>query len=231
MKICASSSEVCTHWPLPVCARCISASKMACDRKMPEVRSAIGMPDAHRPLSRQAGDRHQPAHALGDLVHARPRRVRPALPEPRDAAIDDARIDRRDRVVIDLQPVLHVGTVVLHDHIGLLRQSHEDRVRLRRSSGSASCRACCGAGSGSRSHGGCRRPRRLSPRPGGSILITSAPQSASCRTAVGPARWAVRSRTERPCKGRLGIAELLMGDGGDAPLCEQRYWAASTRDQ
>src|SRR4051794_9892193 len=30
---------------------------------------------------------------------------------------------------------------------------------------------------------------------GCSILITSAPQSASCRTAVGPARCAVRSRT------------------------------------
>src|SRR3546814_2849339 len=39
--------------------------------------------------------------------------------------------------------------------------------------------------------------------PGGSILITSAPQSASCRTQVGPARWAVRSRTVTPCSGRI----------------------------
>ena len=31
--------------------------------------------DPHRPLAGQAGDRHQPAHALGDLIEAgaRPR--------------------------------------------------------------------------------------------------------------------------------------------------------------
>src|SRR3990167_1273876 len=40
---------------------------------------------------------------------------------------------------------------------------------------------------------------------GGSILITCAPQSASWRTAVGPARCAVRSRTVRWERGRAVI--------------------------
>src|SRR5207244_3083397 len=44
--------------------------------------------DAHRALSRQASDRHQPAHALRDLVEARPLFVRPVLAEAGDRAID-----------------------------------------------------------------------------------------------------------------------------------------------
>src|SRR5260221_12312714 len=46
--------------------------------------------------------------------------------------------------------------------------------------------------------------------PGASILITSAPQSASWRTAVGPARWAVRSSTMKPFKGSevIGVSAL-----------------------
>src|SRR6185369_6942451 len=35
--------------------------------------------------------------------------------------------------------------------------------------------------------------------------MTSAPQSASWRTAVGPARWAVRSMTVNPLSGRDGV--------------------------
>ena len=44
--------------------------------------------DAHRALARQAGDRHQPAHALRDLVEARPLAIRPVLAEARDAGVD-----------------------------------------------------------------------------------------------------------------------------------------------
>ena len=45
--------------------------------------------DAHRPAAGLAGDRHQPAHALRDLVDAGARRVRAALAEARDRAVDD----------------------------------------------------------------------------------------------------------------------------------------------
>src|SRR5262252_4002337 len=50
-----------------------------------------------------------------------------------------------------------------------------------------------------------RLPPTTSPwaEPGGSILITAAPQSASWRTAVGPARCAVRSSTVRSASGML----------------------------
>ena len=75
--------------------------------------------DAHRALPRQAGDRHQPAHALRDLVEARPVGVGPVLAEARNARIDEARIDRGERRVVDAEPLLHVGAVVLHHDVGL----------------------------------------------------------------------------------------------------------------
>src|SRR5215831_4155740 len=52
----------------------------------------------------------------------------------------------------------------------------------------------------------------LPPLCGASILITSAPQSASWRTAVGPARWAVRSITRMWERGRsvMSDSSLLM---------------------
>src|SRR4030095_10508744 len=51
---------------------------------------------------------------------------------------------------------------------------------------------------------------------GASILMTCAPQSASWRTAVGPARCAVRSRTEMWDKGRAVMGGFLFAGG--APL-------------
>ena len=88
--------------------------------------------DAHRPLARQAGDRHQPAHALRDLIDAGAMAVRPVLAEAADAAVDDARVDRLHVVVRHLQPVLHLGAHVLDDDVGGLHQAHERRVALRR---------------------------------------------------------------------------------------------------
>src|SRR6516165_2967288 len=50
-----------------------------------------------------------------------------------------------------------------------------------------------------------RLPVASTSSPEGSILITWAPQSASWRTAVGPARCAVRSITRKSFKGSGGI--------------------------
>ena len=83
--------------------------------------------DAHRALSGQAGDRHEAAHALGDLVKAGTFRIWPILPEAGDAAIDEARIDLAQRLVVDLQLVLYVGPVVLDQHVG---PRHELRQHL-----------------------------------------------------------------------------------------------------
>jgi hypothetical protein len=86
--------------------------------------------DAHRALPGQPGDRHQPAHTLGDLVHASAPGIGPVLAKARDAAVDDARVDLAHRLIIDAEPVLHVGFVVLDDDIGALGKLHKDRVPL-----------------------------------------------------------------------------------------------------
>jgi hypothetical protein len=48
------------------------------------------------------------------------------LSKPRDAAINDPRIDPGDRLVVDAQPVLDIRAVVLDHNIATLRQLEED---------------------------------------------------------------------------------------------------------
>src|SRR6266478_9831712 len=86
--------------------------------------------DPHRALTRQAGDRHQPAHALGDLVDARPLGVGPGLAEPGDAAIDYSRVDLLHRFVIDAEAMLYGRAKVLDDNVGLLRELEKNRFAL-----------------------------------------------------------------------------------------------------
>ena len=85
----------------------------------------IGDGDAHphRPLAGQSGDRHQPAHALRDLIEPRTIAVRPVLAETRDAGIDDAFVDFLQRLIIDAEAEFHVRTVILHHDVGLFRQA------------------------------------------------------------------------------------------------------------
>ena len=67
---------------------------------------------------------------MRDLIDARPLRIRSVLSEARDAAVNDARIDRRHRLVVDAEPVLHVGAVVLDHHIGGPGEIEEERLAL-----------------------------------------------------------------------------------------------------
>ncbi len=83
--------------------------------------------DAHRALPGQAGDRHQPAHALSDLVEAGPIGIGAGLAEAGNAAIDDLGIDLGERLVVDAEPALHVGAEILHHHVGLLHHALERR--------------------------------------------------------------------------------------------------------
>src|SRR5262245_23109715 len=56
--------------------------------------------------------------------------------------------------------------------------------------------------------------------PGSSILMTLAPQSASWRTAVGPERARVRSRTVKRASGPLrGFAAISTSSGSHAGRC------------
>ena len=83
-------------------------------------------------MPRQAGDRHQAAHALSDLVEARPRGVGPGLTEPGNAGIDELGIDFSQLRVIDAEPALHVGAKILDHHVGFLHHALERRQRLGR---------------------------------------------------------------------------------------------------
>src|SRR5262249_4671292 len=62
--------------------------------------------DAHGTLAGMSGNRHDPAHALGDLIHARPALVGAVLPEAGDAAVDDTRVHLFHRLIVDAEAVL-----------------------------------------------------------------------------------------------------------------------------
>ena len=83
-------------------------------------------------MPRQPGDRHQPAHALGDLVEAGAVGVGPVLAEAGDAGENDPRIDLAQALVVDAEPVLDVGAEVLDHHVGLPDHAakHRDAVLL-----------------------------------------------------------------------------------------------------
>ncbi|MGY4334582.1 hypothetical protein ACVWWG_008999 [Bradyrhizobium sp. LB7.2] len=78
-----------------------------------------GNADPHRAFARRTGDRHQSAHALRDLIEARPLVVGPVLAEAGDAAIDDARVDLAQALIVDAELLLHVGTEIFHHDVGL----------------------------------------------------------------------------------------------------------------
>jgi len=68
---------------------------------------------------------NSPAHALRDLIHAGPIPVRTALPEARDAAVDQARVDLAQALVVDPELGLDVGAEVLDHDVGLFRKTAE----------------------------------------------------------------------------------------------------------
>ena len=84
--------------------------------------------DTHRTLPRQPGDRHQPAHALRDLVEARAVLVRPVLAETGDAAEHYALVDLPEVFVVDAKPAFHVGPEVLDHDVGLLDHLEQRRA-------------------------------------------------------------------------------------------------------
>src|SRR2546421_255156 len=106
--------------------RCLTSRASHSRRYMCWPEAGHGNADTHRTLAGQAGDGHQAAQPLRDLVVAGTVTVRTALAEARDARVDDARVDRAERLVVDAEPVLDVGTEVLDHHVGLGGQLLED---------------------------------------------------------------------------------------------------------
>ena len=76
---------------------------------------------------------------------------------------------------------------------------------------------------------GSRHPisRTVSPFPGRSTLMTSAPKSAKCRAQPGPARTVEMSMTRRSDNGDLGTTETLTAEArcrAKRPLIDQGRW-------
>ena len=69
---------------------------------------------------REPGDAHQPAHALCDLIDAAAICVRPVLPEARDRSVHEPRVARVQDVPADAELLLHGGTHVLDEDVGLI---------------------------------------------------------------------------------------------------------------
>jgi hypothetical protein len=62
---------------------------------------------------------------LRDLIEAGTLVIGAVLAEAGDAAIDDARIDLAQRIVIDAEPRFHIGAEVFDDDVGFLRKTLE----------------------------------------------------------------------------------------------------------
>ena len=77
-----------TCWPLPDFSRSSSATRMPSAQNRPAREVGDRNADPHRPLPRQAGDRHQSAHALRDLIEAGPVGIGPVLAETGNAGVD-----------------------------------------------------------------------------------------------------------------------------------------------
>ena len=84
------------------------------------------MPTRQGPVRRLPRDAHQAAETLCDLIDAWPAGVGAVLAEAGDAAVDDPRVDRLQRLVVDLEAVLYVGAEVLDNDVGVFDQPVED---------------------------------------------------------------------------------------------------------
>ena len=125
MKICACSSEVETHWPSPDCSRSSSAMRMPSAQNSPAERSAIGMPTRTGPWPGMPVIDISPPMPCAIWSKPGRSRVGAVLAEAGDAAVDDALVDLLQRLVVDAEPVLHVGPEVLDHDVGLLDQPQE----------------------------------------------------------------------------------------------------------
>ena len=116
--IAASNSDPSTYWPWPVfCAPDVGAHRIAYTANSAQPMSATGTPAFHRRAAGIAGDAHHARHRLRHQVEAGPLGPRPGLAEAGDAGVDQPRIDRLQRLVVDAEPLRHAGPVVLDQDV------------------------------------------------------------------------------------------------------------------
>ena len=101
---------------------------MTAPRRRVDTRGTIRDGDAgpYRALAGQAGDRHQAAHALDDLIHRGAIDVGPVLAEAGDTDDDQARIDACSRSKSIFNRCFTPRTEVLEEHVGRFHEPVED---------------------------------------------------------------------------------------------------------
>src|SRR6266446_5137913 len=80
-------NEACTHWPSLEIIALQERGEDADAREQPGREVDDGNADPHRAFTRRGADRHQPAHALRDLIEARTLVKRERACEPRGKGI------------------------------------------------------------------------------------------------------------------------------------------------
>src|SRR4029453_1469194 len=92
---------------------------------------AQGEPRAGRTIVLSAGDRHDAGHRLELAVEGRGRSLRPGTAEPGDGAVDEARVEGRQRLVAEAEAVHDAAAEVLPHHVGTDHEARADLDRLR----------------------------------------------------------------------------------------------------
>ena len=176
------------------------------------MRSANGKPVRRGPVASLPVRVHQPGHGLDHRIEGRPLAIRPLPPEPGDGAVDEAGVDRTERLVPHAETLGRAGGSSRRPRRprppargpsrvppGVLRSSTAlrlFRLRLRTYSVSPPTNVS--------------PVRRMASPSGGSILMTSAPRSPSSMVQSGPAIICVKSATRMsrsgpsPAAGRPG---------------------------
>jgi hypothetical protein len=88
---------------------------------MPALMSQIGL----------AGDRHQPGYALGDQIESALVSVGAAAAVARDRAVDERRVDLRERVVAKAELFHRAAAIVFGDYVALRGHALERFARGR----------------------------------------------------------------------------------------------------
>ena len=86
---------------------------------MPVPESPIAGIHVGRRVLGKAGDAHRAAHRLRDRLEALEAAVRPVGAEALDRGVDQPRVQLRQHLVAEPQPVQRAGPEILHQHVGL----------------------------------------------------------------------------------------------------------------
>jgi hypothetical protein len=73
---------------------------------------------------------HRPGAGLEERIEARRSRQGAGVAEGSDGEVDQAQVDRRERLVIEAQPLCRTGTEVLDDDVGPANEVVDDGLAL-----------------------------------------------------------------------------------------------------